>query len=51
MSFDIERLYDFSVKKIRQFSEEHKDETFYAFAIDASLLYLNSVEKADERVK
>ncbi len=44
MAFDVEKLFEFSVKAIHDFSLSHKDEMFYAFAIDASLLCLNSEE-------
>jgi hypothetical protein len=46
MAFDVDRLTGFCAEQIRQFAEDHADETFYAFAIDASLLCLNSKEAA-----
>ena len=48
--FDVARMADFAVAKIKEFSADHQDETFYAFAIDASLLCLNSLEKHRESV-
>ena len=43
--FDIDKLIDFAQTEIEKFAEEHKDETFYAFSIDADMLCLNSEEK------
>jgi hypothetical protein len=42
--FDVERLAAISVRAIAGFAASHQQETFYAFAIDANLLCLNSVE-------
>ena len=51
MAFDIDKLAAYSVERVRAFAENHPDETFYAFAIDAKMLCLNSVEKADETLR
>jgi len=51
MPFDVEKLYEFCSKEIKTFIDEHKNETFYAFAIDANLLCLNSEEKFKETLK
>jgi Domain of unknown function (DUF4303) len=48
MAFDVEQLSNFALKAIIDFAKAHKEETFYAFAIDASLLCFNS-EQAFER--
>jgi hypothetical protein len=45
MSFDIERLAVFAHAAIASFAKRIDGETFYAFAIDASFLCLNSVEQ------
>lgn len=45
MGFDIDRLFVNCKAKIEQFAREHLDETFYAFAIDANMLCLNSTEQ------
>lgn len=45
MSFDIEKMFKYSVSKIKEFLGDHQDETFYAFAIDANLLCFNSLER------
>ncbi len=45
MSFNLDSLLQKSVESIREFSSQHEDETFYAFAIDENLLCLNSVEE------
>jgi len=44
-SFDTEQLYNFAIEKIAQFAQEHSDEVFYGFCIDAGSLCLNSIEK------
>ncbi len=44
MAFDVDELTRFATDAIRDFSTEHKNEIFYAFAIDASLLCFNSVQ-------
>jgi hypothetical protein len=46
MAFDIDRLFNFSIREIENFAESHQDELFYGFAIDASLLCLNSEQAA-----
>ena len=51
MAFDIDKLTGYSVERIKVFAQHHPDETFYAFAIDAKMLCLNSVEKADETLR
>jgi hypothetical protein len=43
--FDVEKLTEFAMQAITVFASNHADETFYAFAIDADLLCLNSVEQ------
>ncbi len=45
MSFDVERLVEHCINVIEEFAEDHQDETFYAFAIDANLLCFNSIER------
>lgn len=45
--FDHDRLLAFALDRIERFAAEHSSETFYAFAIDAALLCLNSVERYD----
>ncbi len=42
--FDIDRLFTIVRAAIREFAASHSDETFYAFAIDADMLCLNSEE-------
>lgn len=51
MAFDIERLVKFCVREIENFSLNHRDETFYGFAIDGSLLCLNSEEQAQKTLE
>lgn len=51
MAFNIPLLLDHSIAAIRKFAEEHPDEHFYAFAIDASLLCLNSEEAFTKKLK
>jgi hypothetical protein len=46
MAFYIDRLFDFSIRAIESFAESHQDELFYGFAVDASLLCLNSEQAA-----
>jgi hypothetical protein len=46
MTFDIDRLLDFSIREIENFAKTHQHELFYGFAIDASLLCLNSEQAA-----
>ncbi|MBM9577416.1 DUF4303 domain-containing protein [Leptospira sp. 201903070] len=49
--FDIPKLTEFALLEIEKFSKEHPEETFYAFAIDASLLCLNSLEAFEKSLK
>lgn len=44
MSFDLEKMASVCRREIEKFSRDHQDETFYAFAIDANMLCMNSVE-------
>lgn len=44
-------MKNFCVQSIKDFAKEHPEETFYAFAIDASLLCLNSLEQHEKSVK
>jgi hypothetical protein len=37
--------------RVREFAREHADETFYAFAIDAGMLCLNSEERFQETLE
>jgi hypothetical protein len=43
--FNIAKMTASAIEAINRFSVDHKDETFYAFAIDADMLCLNSEEK------
>lgn len=51
MAFDIEKMTSFSIAAIKAFAKEHPEETFYAFAVDASILCLNSEECAAATLK
>lgn len=51
MGFNIEKMFEASVKAIQRFAKEHKNETFYAFSIDGSMLCLNSLECFAETLK
>jgi hypothetical protein len=51
MAFDLKKLTSFSIAAIKAFAKEHPNETFYAFAIDASMLCLNSEECAAATLK
>lgn len=44
MPFDLDILTEFSIDAIQRFAMSHREESFYAFAIDANLLCLNSEE-------
>jgi hypothetical protein len=44
MAFDLNMLATSAVEQIASFAVSHRDETFYAFAIDRTLLCLNSEE-------
>ena len=43
--FNIDKMFEFSIKAIRDFAKLHKDEQFYAFSIDSSGLCFNSEEQ------
>lgn len=45
MAFDVDKLFTDCRAKIQQFARAHPRETFYAFAIDANMLCLNSNEQ------
>ncbi|MBM9501638.1 hypothetical protein JWG44_15395 [Leptospira sp. 201903071] len=49
--FDVQRLANFALSEIEKFSKEHPNETFYTFAIDSSLLCLNSIEHFEKSLK
>ena len=51
MPFDVDQLTAFCRDVIEHFAAEHLDETFHAFAIDASMLCLNSEEIAKETLE
>ncbi|TCI01065.1 hypothetical protein EZV61_19340 [Corallincola luteus] len=51
MSFDVNMMFDFCLLKIQEFSQKHQGEAFYAFAIDANLLCLNSEEVAADTLE
>jgi hypothetical protein len=51
MSFDLDKLESFCAAEIERFAQAHREETFYAFAIDADLLCLNSEEQFEQSVK
>jgi hypothetical protein len=51
MAFEIPRMLRFSAAAIAEFARRHEAETFYAFAIDASMLCLNSEECAAATLK
>ena len=46
--FDHKRLLEASIEAINQFAANHTTETFYAFAIDAGMLCLNSNEEFEK---
>ena len=46
--FDIDQLFTIVQAAIREFAASHPDKTFYAFAIDADMLCLNSEENFAE---
>lgn len=48
MPFNIEKLTKFCIKEIEEFAKNHNEETFYAFAIDAQFLCMNSLEQASK---
>jgi len=43
-NFDIDLMFERSKAAIEKFSQEHTEEMFYAFSIDANMLCLNSLE-------
>src|SRR5262245_9050697 len=45
MPFDVDKLLPYCRERIAQFAPDHSSKTFYAFAIDANMLCLNSVEE------
>jgi hypothetical protein len=45
MPFDVDELLAYCRERIARFAHDHSSETFYAFAIDANMLCLNSVEQ------
>lgn len=49
--FNIEKMFIEAKRAIEVFANKHKEETFYAFSIDASMLCLNSLEKFDITLK
>ncbi|MBM9577417.1 hypothetical protein JWG45_09650 [Leptospira sp. 201903070] len=49
--FDVQRLANFALSEIEKFSIEHPNETFYTFAINSSLLCLNSIEHFEKSLK
>ncbi|GAA5511173.1 hypothetical protein [Novipirellula caenicola] len=51
MSFDVDKLFVYSRTKIAEFALEHQQEVFYAFAIDASNLCLNSLQAFEVTLK
>jgi hypothetical protein len=51
MAFDLNMLATSAVEQIASFAVSHRDETFYAFAIDRTLLCLNSEEAFQEEVQ
>ena len=48
--FDIKKLTEYAIQKIIKFSEEHSNETFYGFSLDANLLCLNSIEQFEKTI-
>lgn len=51
MAFNVDKLFKFCFEEIKLLAKAHQDETFYGFAIDASLLCLNSVEEFEKNLK
>ncbi len=49
--YDIKKVFADAVKQIHEFAAKHKEETFYAFAIDAGMLCLSSEEGFQKVVK
>lgn len=44
-NFDIDKLTKFAITVIQEFADNHPNENFYGFAIDANLLCFNSEER------
>lgn len=44
MGFNLDKLTEICIQEIKKFAGKHQDETFYAFAVDANMLCLNSLE-------
>lgn len=51
MPFDVEKLVINCEAAIDAFAGKHREEHFYAFAIDASMLCLNSIERFESTLK
>jgi hypothetical protein len=51
MAFDIDGLFNFCIREINAFANNHQNELFYAFTIDAYLLCLNSEEAFEESLQ
>ncbi|MEW6369052.1 MAG: hypothetical protein AB1714_30865 [Acidobacteriota bacterium] len=45
MAFEVDKLLDYCRSSIERFARDHPSETFYAFAIDANMLCLNSLDQ------
>ena len=45
MPYDVEKLVNYCEAAINAFARKHDNETFYAFAVDADMLCLNSLEQ------
>lgn len=42
--YNIKKVFENAVEQINEFAKHHKEEHFYAFAIDSGMLYLSSEE-------
>ncbi len=51
MPFDLHKLHKFCTAELKQFADSHQNESFYAFAIDAELLCLNSEERFEQTLR
>jgi len=51
MPFNVTKLKKFCIEEIRRFAKVHQNERFYAFAVDADLLCLNSEEGLKKTIK
>ena len=51
MPFDVEKMLALCESKIKEFARQHAGERFYAFAIDASMLCFNSIERFEESLR